>query len=124
MGDFMNNEPGPSQADNKIEEQTKKSFDDVYRELLKNEQEKMESEIRGRTTLDFDNVRKLGFATTKDIDEKIEGIFGKFVQEVQQLRDENVKLREWVMRAKAQGLNSGKLDEQISEESSLKSVVS
>lgn len=114
-------ETGPATMDRKIEEQTKKSFDDAYSEFLKKEQEKAESEMKGRAVAQFDEVRKLGFATAKDIDDKIEIIFSKFIKEVEQMREENVKLREWVMRAKAQGLNTGKLEEERPIESVLKS---
>lgn len=115
------NEPGPADGDKKIEEKTAKSYDDMYSELLRKDQEKLEKLMTERSTQDFDSVRKLGFVTNKDVDSKIEAIFGKFVSEVQTLRDENTKLREWVMRAKAQGLNSGATEEDRREESALKS---
>ena len=114
------NEPSPADGDKKIEETTKLNFDKIYEEQLKREQEALESKLRGDATAKFDEVRKLGFATNKDIDAKIEGIFGKFVSEVQGLREENTKLREWVMRAKAQGLNSGAMDDKPHDENTLK----
>jgi hypothetical protein len=87
------------------------NFDKQYEEMLKKEQEVQESKIRGEATMQFDNVRKLGFATKSDVDESIKGIFGKFVSEIEAMRKQNTELREWVMRAKQQGLTSGALDQ-------------
>lgn len=107
------------QGEQKIEQQITQNFDAQYQELLKKDQEAIEAKLRGEATQKFDEVRKLGFATTKDVDDKIQAIFGKFVSELQALREENTKLREWVMRAKAQGLNTGRLDEEIPREESV-----
>ena len=114
------NEPGPAQGDAKLEQNTQVDFDKAYQELLKKEQESMESRVRGDATAKFDEVRKLGFATKTDIDEYVKGIFGKFVSEVEGLREENTKLREWVMRAKAQGLNSGTTEDAPKDTNQLK----
>ena len=105
------NEPGPAEGDKKIEQNVVNNFDKQYAEMLKKEQEALESKQRGETALQFDNVRKLGFATKADMDESIKGIFGKFVSELEAMRQENTKLREWVMRAKAQGLTGSALEQ-------------
>lgn len=114
-----NNEPSPLAGDRKADEQSAVNFDTQYQDMLKQEQEKLEAEAKGRAAHEFDNVRKLGFATTKDIDERIQGIFGKFVSQMEEMKAENTKLREWVMRAKAQGLNSGRVDEQVAPKSAM-----
>lgn len=111
---------GPTDAAKKQEQEVKKSYDELYSELLKKEQTRLDAETESRATLEFDRVRSLGFTTQKDVDTKIEAIFSKFVNEVKNLREENTKLREWVMKAKAQGLNVGKLEEETKEESVLK----
>lgn len=114
------NEPSPADGDRKLEQQTHENFDKSYQELLKKEQEAIEAKLKGEATQKFDEVRKLGFATSADVDKKVENIFGKFVEEVKGLRDENAKLREWVMRAKMQGLNSGVGDEKPKEDDLMK----
>jgi len=114
------NEPSPADGDRKIENNVKVNFDQKYDELLKKEQEAMESKITGEATVEFDKVRKLGFATKSDIDSHVKGIFGKFVSEIEAMRQENLKLREWVMRAKMHGLNSGATEENKKEENRLK----
>ena len=114
------NEPGPADGQAKREQATHDNIEKSYQDLLKKDQEAMEAKLRGDATTRFDEVRQLGFATEKDIDRKIEGIFGKFTEEVKNLRDENTKLREWVMRAKAQGLNSGATEESPQENNMMK----
>ena len=114
------NEPSPADGDRKIEQQTHENFDKSYQDLLRKEQEAIETKLRGEATHKFDEVRKLGFATSADVDKKVEAIFGKFVDEVKGLRDENAKLREWVMRAKMQGLNSGTTEDKPKESDTMK----
>jgi hypothetical protein len=113
------NEPSPADGDRKLEQQTHENFDKAYQDLLSKEQEAMESKLRGEATQKFDEVRQLGFATATDVDKKIGVIFGKFFSEMEKMRDENTKLREWVMRARMQGLNSGAGDEKKKEPSVL-----
>src|SRR3990167_8515570 len=105
------NEPGPADGQAKMEAEVKNDVDAQYQELLKKEQESLEEKFRGDATAKYEEVRKLGFATKKDIDQYVQGVFGKFFTEMQTMREENTKLREWVMRAKAHGLNSGITDE-------------
>src|SRR3990167_6025890 len=90
-----------------------------YRELLKKEQEAQQAREQGETAVKFDNVRKLGFATKTDIDDTVKGIFGKFASENEAMRKEITALREFVLQAKARGLNSGVLDQPTGKEASL-----
>ena len=117
----ISNDPSPGQGEKKIEEEVKKSYDQLYADILKKDQEADDAKKRGDATLEFDKVRKLGFATSKDIDDRIEAVFGKMIQKIDNLENDNTKLREWVMRAKAQGLNTGKLEENTQENELLKS---
>ena len=105
------NETGPSDGDKKIETENKQSFDEMYRTMLKRDQDQYDNELKAKATQDFESVRKLGFATQKEVSESVEKFFGKFAEELRKMREENTQLREWVMRAKAQGLNSGRLDD-------------
>lgn len=114
------NEPGPTQGDAKIENNVKNDFDRAYDELLKKEQEALETRMRNESTQNYEKVRALGFATKKDIEEQVRGMFGKFVEETEKIREENRQLREWVMRAKAQGLNSGVTEDKPKDENLLK----
>ena len=101
------NEPAPADGQRKLEQQTHDNIEQSYQELLKKDQDAMSAKLQGEATAKFDEVRRLGFATNDDIKKQVEGVYGKFIEEVKTLREENTKLREWVMRAKAQGLNSG-----------------
>src|SRR3990167_7297240 len=105
------NEPGPADGQAKMEAQVKNDVDAQYQELLKREQEALEEKFKGDATAKYEEVRKLGFATKKDIDQYVQGMFGKFFEEIKTMREENTKLREWVMRAKAHGLNSGAMED-------------
>jgi hypothetical protein len=98
-------------ADKADTQNVQKDLDAQYSDMLKKEQERIEAEKRGITALEFDKFRGLGFATKQDIDESIKGIFGKMVSELEAQKKQNTELREWVMRAKAQGLTGGSLDQ-------------
>lgn len=107
----VENEPGPAQGQQKIEDQVHNDIEKEYQQVLKREQEAMEAKMRGDTTARYEEVRKLGFATKQDLEENIKGFFGKFMEAQEKQAREFAQLREWVMRAKAQGLNAGATDD-------------
>ncbi len=118
------NEPGPAQGNRKLEAAVDGSLERDYQEYQKKEQERVAVEMQNEAKLaaeKFADIQKLGFLTKKDIEEHDKNLFGKFVSELEAMRQENVKLREWVMRAKAQGLNSGATDDKPKDETTLKS---
>ena len=109
--DPQTNEPGPADGQRKVEAQVHDDLDKSYQEMLKKEQDRFESELTAKKTYEFDNVRKLGFVTQKDVEKQMQGIFGKFLEQ-QKANDEKIqKLTEWVMRAKSQGFNTGVTDD-------------
>jgi len=110
------NEPSPADGDKKVEQQVATNFDEMYKQILKKEQDEHDNKLRTDATQEYEKVRNLGFATKKDIEETI----GKFAAEVKTLREENDKLREWVMRAKARGLAGGATDDKPKEDNLLK----
>lgn len=97
----------------------RQSIDSQYSEFMKKEQERVNAEMQSKAAQDFDAVRKLGFATQKDIQDSVESYFNRFVKGIEEIKEEQLKLREWVMRAKMQGLTSDKLEGQTEPERSL-----
>lgn len=119
MADLMSNEPGPADADRKIEQNVKNSYDDVYHEMMKKEDEAKDAAAAAK----FDDIRKLGFSTKKDIDESLQSMFTKFMDNQNKTDEKFKKLEEWVMRKviQANPANSGKLDDPQDEPSPMKS---
>lgn len=117
MEPLTGEETGPVTAGRKLEDQIHQSTTDFYENLLKQEQEAAEAKRREETTLQFDTVRKLGFATAKDVDEKLQGIVKSIATELENIKQENLKMREFIVRMRAQGaglpqgMNSGALDQ-------------
>ena len=103
-------------ANKKIEE----SLQDANTRILKEESDKVLSEQESATAKRFDETRRLGFVTKRDMEEFFEGV--KNTQNVQALEKKFDELREFVLRAKARGLNSGATEEEAKkeEESALK----
>jgi len=87
-----------------------------YANVLAQEQKRQEAGTHMEAAKEFDKVRTLGFATKKDLDEQMKTSIQPIVEELQKMRQENTELREFVLRAKAQGLNTGKLDKDIKKE--------
>ena len=108
----IENEPSMADGQRKIEDQTHDNINKSYNDFLKKEQEALDAKLKGEATARFDEVRKLGFSTQKDVETQIQGIFGKFVTQLEDIKKENAALREWVMRAKVQGLNAGAVEDQ------------
>jgi hypothetical protein len=96
----------PSGLNQNIAQET----DQHYQEWLKQDQERVLAEETSKKNMEFDKVRQLGFVTKQDIDKNIEQYYGKFMEQVNKLVEENTKLREMVYRARAQGMNGGATD--------------
>ena len=98
-------------ADKVAQQDVQVRFDQEYENQLKKDQDAYDSQLRGESVQKFDEVRKLGFATHKDIEKMLNDTHGKYIDEVKALKDELTKFKEWVMRAKAHGLTGGALDQ-------------
>ena len=110
--DVMNN-PDPAEGDKKIE----RSVQESYEKIAKEEQEHKDFEMKKAAIDEFEKMHRFGFVTNKDIELAVEGRVGKLLEaqteltnQLTEMKKENMALREFVLRAKAQGLNSGKLE--------------
>lgn len=115
---ITNEEAGPAAAGKKIEQQVQKSFEDTFNEIMQQDQEAKEQELR----VQYDSIKKHGFITQKEMDEKIDSVAKTFVQEIKKLHDENLKLLEAFKKGRSRGISGGALDQeqQQQEESALK----
>ena len=96
--------------------QTQKIEDSVanaYDRIVKEESDKQQAEVESAAAQRFEEVRRLGFATKKDIEEFVAA--QKEKSDTEQLRRDFTELREFVLRAKARGLNTGKNEEDVAQ---------
>lgn len=114
------NETTPAEGDSKIEKGVYESFDKSYHDLLKKDQDAIEATMKKEAIEQFENVRKLGFATKSDIEDALKGKFEAFISEIQAIRKENTEFREWAMRAKSRGMHGDALDDQPKKDNNLR----
>lgn len=105
----------PASLDKKLEQQTHELYDNY----LKAEAEKEKAAIESEAAKRFDDVRRLGFLTKDDVAAFQNQTTTQLNTEVENLKKEIVALREFIFRAKAQGLNSGALDQPKNDNSEL-----
>src|SRR3990167_5447203 len=98
---------GMKGADQKIAD----SVSGAYDRIVKEEADKQQAEVESAAAQEFDKVRRLGFVTKKDLEEMIAA--WKEKSETETLRKDFTELREFVLRAKVRGLNTGKVEEDI-----------
>lgn len=103
MPEPITGEPGPSDANRKIEEGVKKSFDDVYTEILTTDQKEKDRQIKEQ----FENLRNYGLLTRDDVEEHFKPIVSEMHDKITKLEEQNLKLIEALSRDRARGRNSG-----------------
>ena len=94
-----------AQSDNKMMDE----LTNQYANVVKQEGEKQTQLHDQETTRKFEEIKTLGFLTKRDLDDFGKGVTEQ-LNEVKKLRDEFTTLREFMLRAKAQGVTSGMTD--------------
>jgi hypothetical protein len=111
----MNDEIGTVNADlqqpQKLDQQLKTGVEKQYQDFLKQEQDRISAQQQAAGAVKFDEFRQLGFATKNDIEQQVNAYYGRFVEKLEQMEKDNAELRQFVLRAKMQGFNSGQTDD-------------
>ena len=109
----MDNEYGAAQAQaaKADEAASAQKTGESYEDFLKRDREAFEAKLKGEAVQKFDDTRKLGFITMKDVEEREKAIYGKIAAEMEAMRQEHKKALEVLYRARAQGLNAGATEE-------------
>ena len=85
------------------QEIVRQSSEQIYNEMVKKEQSKLDEEFRKKAQDQFDPIRKMGFATTGDVETYVQASEKKITEMLEQDRIERNEFLEKLARARAQG---------------------
>jgi len=99
------NEPDLKTGDQKIEASIRKTNEQIYNEMVKREQAKVDEEAKLRVDTEVEErMRKMGFATPKDVESRIAEFYRPIQEEMQKMRTDMEQFIEKIARARVQGV--------------------
>lgn len=100
----VNNEPSPGQLDKKLSD----TIEEQYTKMVQEEKDARDAEIQKAAVTDFlEKIKKLGFVPREDVEKTVTESVKAFQSQIDEIKKDFAELKEFSLRAKARGQNSG-----------------